>query len=112
MNSSDLAILCSGKEIDVTQCNPDNLLISAIMLGRSSVAIDLLKKGANPNFEDSRGLSPLIYAILYNSPCALIEELLKRGANVNTVSNSGKRALAYADNADIRELLEKYGALE
>jgi len=73
----------------------------------------LLKNGANPNYVDSKGRTPLIYSVLTSRE--MLELLLKYGADPNVGDREGRTPLflAVIDN-DVEdgtiEILLKHGA--
>ena len=90
----------------------------------------LLKKGANPNQQDSRGWTPLLLAVDAEGdsgtqewvksgtspyPADMTELLLEHGANPNVKDNSGKTPLRLAKqyrHVLAVDLLTQYGAIE
>lgn len=71
----------------------------------------LLDRGADPNVEDEKGMSPLMHAIMEGNYYDMIKELLDRGANVNHQDKTGWTALMlvseYGSLDNIRELLDR-----
>ena len=73
----------------------------------------LLKNGANPNFIDSKGRTPLMYAVL--TSLDMVKKLLAHGADPNLTDFEGRTplTLAIVDNEvdeDIIKILLEHGA--
>jgi len=89
---------------------------------RTSIQIvtNLLDHGANPNFGDEDGVTPLDYAILLGKGTNVICALLQGGANVNALDNNGLPPLAFVNSLpfgsvpreEIQRLLQQAGASE
>jgi ankyrin repeat protein len=60
-----------------------------------SVIEKLIKKGVDINATDSKGVSALMYAAMYEVPM-IAQVLLENGADLNAVSKAGKTALILA----------------
>jgi ankyrin repeat protein len=75
----------------------------------------LLDKGANPNFRNSAGVTPLMMLMLdyhdrndFNDKTIAVfsKELIRHGANVNLKANNGKTAIDYAMEGGHTETLK------
>ena len=72
----------------------------------------LIEMGADVNFKDAHGQSPLLLAVSWSNK-ALVEILISAGADVNTVDRCGDSPLevaVYRDNVPIAKLLISAGA--
>lgn len=58
-------------------------LATASFLGRSSLVMELINKGADVNPKDEGSISPLVYAIMKNH-VDIAKLLVEKGANINT----------------------------
>ncbi|HEY3856646.1 MAG TPA: ankyrin repeat domain-containing protein [Verrucomicrobiae bacterium] len=78
----------------------------------------LLDAGANLNFRDSKGNSPLIYAVSERRPAKTLELLLAHKVDPNLQNSDGVTALSlvngagYTNPAEIADLLRHYGAMD
>ena len=81
----------------------------------------LLLSGVDPNFKDSHGETPLMYAVNHYDKLRKekyingAEILINAGADVNAKNNKGQTALKIANNRNIKamaSLLKKYNAKE
>lgn len=73
----------------------------------------LLKSGANINYQNKRGYTPLMIAIDAQGRAKLVEFLLLNGADPNVINKDDLTALhiaSYFGNKDVVNLLIKYGA--
>jgi ankyrin repeat protein len=105
----DRVSLLINKGVSVnTPCVFSSPLLSAIPTNEL-ITIELLKRGANPNFINYLGSTPLFLAIEHNK-LEIIKELLRYGANLEYQNMGGDTALITAcvkENLDIiRELLD------
>lgn len=66
----------------------------------------VLASGEDPNCQDSRGWSPLMYAAAENRP-ELVDLLLDYGADPNVANYLGRTALMYASNYGLEEIVRK-----
>lgn len=66
----------------------------------------ILAGGEDPNCQDSRGRSPLMYAAAENRP-EIVDLLLDYGANLNIANYLGRTALMYAANYGLEEIVRK-----
>jgi hypothetical protein len=82
--------------------------------GPLEMVTSLLKAGADVNVRDSRGLTPLVFAVATDFPSApILRALLAAGADVNLRDNTGQTALDWAAKFGYPEpiaLLTKAGA--
>ena len=109
-------LISSGSWIDVNcvageyQSTP---LIEAAYQVHSEVVTFLLHKKADPNVADSRGKTPLYFAIIHNLfGCEeVIQLLLERGADPDKADKEGQTPLQFAaeeGHEDIVQLLRKW----
>ena len=70
-------------------------LLLAAKTGNSRQVEELLKKGANPNYQDKNGRTALMYAAATNDKNSC-KVLLTNGANINQQDKNGRTALMYA----------------
>jgi len=90
----------------------DEKLMRASERGDAESVEMLLKKGANPNYRDNDGFSPLHFAAFYGR-AKVAEILIRQGAEVNARDNDGNTPLhfaALAGDAKVAELLIRHGA--
>jgi len=76
------------------------------------IVLELVKKGANVNFIDIRGNTPLVYAIRQKHP-TIAKFLIENGSNVNHITYDKKSILMEAienDELIIVKILIKFGA--
>lgn len=66
----------------------------------------MLACGEDPNCQDSRGWSPLMYAAAENQP-EIVDLLLDYGADPNISNYLGRTALMYAANYGLEEIVRK-----
>lgn len=110
-------LLNAGAVIDSTNASGDTPLINTVRFGRETpekiAALKLLlKRGANPNHADLRGVTPLQHAAWARSAEPVIT-LLAAGANPNAADKFGTTALHFAawmDNAEAVTALLTAGA--
>jgi len=87
------------------------LMLASVVGDAESVEM-LLKNGANPNYRDKDGWTPLHYAA-YRGRVDVAELLIKHGAEINAKDNDGATPLhlaAQKGHVDVAELLIKYSA--
>lgn len=92
-NKSVLSALLKTK-LDTITLNKNLLL--AVSLNQLDAVTTLLSKGANVNFKDSNGRTPLMNASLRGDD-QLTDLLLTKGANVNLTDHDGKKASYLAE---------------
>lgn len=83
-------------------------LTAAVFKNNKELTQKLLTNGANPNLADTKGTTPLIYAVQLQDK-DLVETLLKNKANKNLADKQGKTAFEYAvftKNIEIINLLK------
>lgn len=85
-------------------------LFSAVEANNASEVELLLEAGANPNIQNNKGNTALIYAVLNNENKDIVELLLKSGIKVNTSNKINYTALMYVIDLDIAEMLIWAGA--
>lgn len=64
----------------------------------------LLKTGVNPNIQDARGWSPLMWASAEGHQ-AIVKQLLEHGADSNLINYLGRSAIMYASNYGYKEIV-------
>ena len=89
-------------------------LIRACDEGYTEIAITLIDSGADINYEDDAGDSPLICAAVIGN-VSIVEKLLTKSVNVNNINRLGASALGYAKHHgkdEVVKLLEEFGAFD
>ena len=81
--------------INSRDCRGVTPLMYASRYGRTSVVMELLKHGANPNLRNTFGVTPLMLASLHGYK-EIVIDLLKNGADPNLTNNHGVTALMFA----------------
>ena len=61
-----------------------------------SHVLTLIRRGCDPNVQTTRGLTPMLTAVLTQAPTELIEELVQRKCNINAVTMYGLTPLMMA----------------
>jgi len=90
----------------------DEKLMRASEKGDAETVEILLKQGANPNYRNKDGRTPLHFAA-YNGRADVAELLIRHGADVNARDNDGRtplRIAAYNGHVDVVKLLLERGA--
>ncbi len=77
------------------QIDKNQLLISSILSGNVDSVKLLLKQGANPNYEDIYGITPLLFAV-ERGDTVLIKLLLDKGADIDIVPPYDPPAVSFA----------------
>ncbi len=80
---------------NLLKANINDYLISYIDSGNLQYASYYLRKGANPNYCDTLGLTPLMVASM-NDDTNITKLLIKKGAEVNFRNQRGENALVWA----------------
>lgn len=81
-------------------------LHEAVSSGSSSITLALLRKGANPNFQESVKNSTALHVASANGNAKLIQVLLDSGANISIKNSEGKTPEHLASSS-CKELLER-----
>jgi len=68
------------------------------------IAETLLNAGCDINAADNKGLTPLMYAAIFEGP-GVVKLLLKRGANINAKDHNGESALDWAKKSGNEEII-------
>lgn len=88
-------------------------LLLAIDSERVDIALELLKRGADPNLTDVHGTTPLMAAAVLGE-ASLVQALLAKGGNANTqLDRIGTTLLMHAAREgmiDVAQVLIKFGA--
>jgi len=82
-------------------------------LSRKSLLSSSSLKGADINFKDRDGSTPLHYAVYHCASGRVVQALIDSGADVNTKTNHGGTPLDEAKTygcGEIKEILMKAGA--
>jgi hypothetical protein len=88
-------------------------LNSAIMSGQVENVRALIGQGANVNWRDANGFTPLIIAARYTDNVDIVKVLIEKGADVNADDKSGQTAVmqaAWYGHADVVRVLAEKGA--
>jgi ankyrin repeat protein len=89
-------------------------LHNAAAFGPVEIVRELLKAGAKVNARDSRGLTPLMFALAADNPSLeIVQTLLQAGADANARDTSGETPLDWAEKfgyPDVIAALNKSGA--
>lgn len=88
--------LALGVPADTTDSIHQTALIAAASHDHLACARVLLDHGANPNFRDTAGWTPLIFATYFHASEAFLDLLLERGADINHQNDRGVTALYLA----------------
>jgi len=98
-------------DIALKQLTP---LMMAVPFGTPEMVKTLLDAGAEVNAKDSRGITPLAFAVASTRQDArVVRMLLEKGADISVVSEAGETALDWArkfGSRDVIAVLEKAGA--
>lgn len=87
------ALLDAGSSVDLPDPSGFTLLDSAIVANRVDIARLLIERGANVNFVDEKGMTPLMYAASIDfGDSAMIDLLIKSGAKRDVKSKDGLTA--------------------
>jgi ankyrin repeat protein len=109
-------LLVHGVKIDAPDGTGWNALMYSVSLRDSRYKLErvriLLQHGANANWQDSLGKTPLMCAA-ENGSVGVVKELLEHSAGVDRKDAKGKSALAYAatqGREEVARLLRLHGA--
>ncbi|TDU31010.1 ankyrin repeat protein [Panacagrimonas perspica] len=91
-----VAALDRGVPVDSVDAVDQTALLAAASKNQFEIAKLLLERGANPEYRDPAGWTPLIHATYFGSSLELISLLVEKGANVNTQNDRGVTALYLA----------------
>lgn len=103
--------------------NPDILdnlgrtkLINAIIESNPKLCYDLLNSGADANFKDKDGWTPLMYACKYAKDADIVKLLISFNANINEKNNFNTSTLeimaAHCNNLEVLSILLEYSKLQ
>jgi len=85
----------------------------AMREGVSLVVVAMVEEGADVNYQDGNGMTPLLLAASQPADIDMVRLFLQKGANVDAVDLSGHTALmlaVQADRSDLVRLLLEYGS--
>lgn len=85
-----------GVAVDTVDSVDQTALLAAASKNHLDVARLLLDRGANAEYRDPAGWTPLIHATYFGSSLELISLLVEKGANVNAQNDRGVTALYLA----------------
>jgi len=77
----------------------------AMREGVSLVVVAMVEEGADVNYQDGNGMTPLILAASEPADIDMVRLFLQKGADVDAVDLSGRTALMLAVQADRSELV-------
>lgn len=81
-----------GSDLDISEpSGGSSPLISAALFGKTAIALELIKAGADVNFKNKEGSTPLITAAFFCRP-EIVEALLANGADSSLTNNAGATA--------------------
>ncbi|REC51469.1 ankyrin repeat domain-containing protein [Chryseobacterium piscium] len=107
--NAPVAEFLMGKVKDINYGSAQgSALTAAVFKNNKQLTQKLLANGANPNLADTKGITPLIYAVQLQDK-DLVETLLKNKANKDLADKQGKTAFEYAvftKNNEIINLLK------
>jgi ankyrin repeat protein len=87
-------------------------MVMSISADDDKTVVELIKMGADVNFVDSFGWTPLLWAANYNHP-EIVQILLKHGSFVDSADERGRRALVMASangHKEVVRVLLEHGA--
>jgi ankyrin repeat protein len=97
IKSNDLkqvrSLLDQGPNPNYIDDDSDNLLINAAIYSSADCMKLLLKKGADPNFKNALGETPLMFSVPNEAKTKI---LIDNGADINAKANSGNTVLMVA----------------
>jgi ankyrin repeat protein len=119
--------LIQSKFVDVndTDLNNNSALYNAVLGLQTGIVTDLIKRGANANYANKSGITPLHAAVAkaanrdnFDDAFKIIGELISHGVDINAIDKNGRTPLHYAadqlmplqtkdDIAKAKTLLEK-----
>jgi len=103
-----------GVELEITDEGGYTALHHLAVLKDEEAALALLRRGADPNTANGRGVSVLLNASL-NGRTRVVDELIARGADVNFIGPGGRTAIRLAaeeGHAEVHRLLVAAGSTE
>lgn len=74
----------------------NRLMADHLYMGDVKEALDLVQKGANPNFNMGDGVTPVIFVALLGDYPDAIQSLCEAGADIHACDNKGRNAMRAA----------------
>jgi len=102
-------LLDQGANVNAKNNNGVPSLILETMRQRLDIIKFLLERGADVNAKDSNGRTALMWAVK-GKQAPIAKLLIEKGADVNAKDNFGDTVLVYADNDEIKRILQSAGA--
>ena len=111
-NLRDLTLLTdlfeAGLDLNFSEWNGYSLLNAAVFNGNTSLIVNLISLGADPNNKDNKGGTPLITACRFTNNRAVIETLIKMGADKDTKTENGQTCFYEALSSNGRYEIIRY----
>lgn len=103
-----MSLLKRAKDVNVLDSRGRHLLMMVSRtptINMDKVALELIAKGANVNYQDEEGTSPLIIAVSHSNP-SVLKVLVENGAAINEIDKYLCTALTYACEQNYFEMIE------
>jgi hypothetical protein len=104
-------LLVYGAKINLADRDGNTALMFAAEYASSEIVQALLNAGANVNATNKKGETALMRAS-ENGELGNVKALLGAGANAQLKNKEGETALSLTSNADVKQILISYGAIE
>ena len=99
--------------VRTAELKPRSLLAAAVVTGNIAMVRELISRGADVNYVDDKGRTPLFWLCSAHRNLDCLDELLQHGALVNVRMNDGAYPLhlaAHANSAAVIRRLAEHGA--